>query len=342
MAVAEGFRPLGRIGHHKAGVGVRQVERKEVDLALDATDDADRLAEVGLGMPRRVHQRHEHLLRPLPPASHVVLHDRDAAREAVLVPQPLEDPLRRVLLLLRPAFVLGQNAVDDGDERIQLRPHRRLRAPVAWRHRERHHLRQPFWDRSRTAAPPPARSTPRSGPRTGPSRKAPRPSSPALCRRRHRASSCRIFTPAQPTKSAASLRDFCSGAYSGDPAQFHHQVGPSLSRVATQFPVNLLGVAKVGAPVLWNGAFPNGYCSADRCASAPLSGRRSLWAMSSREMGERTLFTDRLVCGSARYFWRSRRILDGRIRLRHAGQWRVVDRQIVRIRIGQWWLCGLR
>ena len=102
---------------------------------------ADRLAEVDLRVPRRMHQRHEHLLGPLPPAGHVVLHDRDAAREAVLVPQPLEDPLGRVLLLLRPAFVLGQDPVDDGDERIQLRPHRRLRAPVARRHRERHHLR---------------------------------------------------------------------------------------------------------------------------------------------------------------------------------------------------------
>ena len=101
VAVAEGFRRLRRIGHHEAGVRVRQVEREEVDLALHAADDADRLAEVGLRMPRRMHQRHEHLLRPLPPAGHVVLHDRDAAREAVLVPQPLEDPLRRVLLLLR-------------------------------------------------------------------------------------------------------------------------------------------------------------------------------------------------------------------------------------------------
>ena len=71
---------------------------------------ADRLAEVCLRVPRRMHQRHEHLLGPLPPASHVVLHDRDAAREAVLVPQPLEDPLGRVPLLLRPAFVLGQDA----------------------------------------------------------------------------------------------------------------------------------------------------------------------------------------------------------------------------------------
>jgi hypothetical protein len=113
---------------------VRQVECKEVDLALDAADDADRLAEVCLRMPWWVRQRHEHLLRPLPPASHVVLHNGDAAGKAVLVPEPLEDPLGRVPLLLRPALVLGQDAIDDGDDRIQLRPHRRLRAPVARRH----------------------------------------------------------------------------------------------------------------------------------------------------------------------------------------------------------------
>jgi hypothetical protein len=92
-------------------------------------------------MPWWVRQRHEHLLRPLPPASHVVLHNGDAAGKAVLVPEPLEDPLGRVPLLLRPALVLGQDAIDDGDDRIQLRPHRRLRAPVTRRHRECHHLR---------------------------------------------------------------------------------------------------------------------------------------------------------------------------------------------------------
>ena len=140
VPVAERLRRLCRVGHHEDGVRVRQVQREEVDLALHATDDPDRLAEVGLGMPRRMHQRHEHLLRPLPPARHVVLHDRDAAREAVLVAQPLEDPLRRVLLLLGNAFVVSQDLVDDRDERIELRPHRRLRAHVARRHRELHHL----------------------------------------------------------------------------------------------------------------------------------------------------------------------------------------------------------
>src|SRR3954447_14984866 len=95
----ECFRRLRRIAHHKAGVRVRQVKSEEVDLALRATDDADRFPEVGLCMPRRMHQRYEHLLRSLPPAGHVILHDRDPAREAVLISQPLENPLRRMLLL---------------------------------------------------------------------------------------------------------------------------------------------------------------------------------------------------------------------------------------------------
>ena len=66
---------------------------------------------------------------------------------------------------------------------------------------------------SQTAAPLPACSAPRSEPRIEPSHRVPLASSLALCRIRLRASGCRIFTPAQPTSSAASLRDFCSGAY---------------------------------------------------------------------------------------------------------------------------------
>ena len=91
---------------------MRQVKSEEVDLALDATDDADGFTKVCLGMPRRMHQRHEHLLRPLPPTRHVILHNRDAACEAVLVPKPLEDPLRRMPLLLRSRLVVPKNAVD--------------------------------------------------------------------------------------------------------------------------------------------------------------------------------------------------------------------------------------
>jgi hypothetical protein len=92
---------------------VRQVKREEVDLAFDPTDDSNRLAEVGLGMPRRMNQRDQHLLGTLPPARDVILHDRDATREAVLIPQPLENMFRCMLLLLWSAFVVGQDAVDD-------------------------------------------------------------------------------------------------------------------------------------------------------------------------------------------------------------------------------------
>ena len=45
-----------------------------------------------------MHQRYEHLLRPLPPTRNIVLHDREAAGEAVFVPNPLEDSLRRMRL----------------------------------------------------------------------------------------------------------------------------------------------------------------------------------------------------------------------------------------------------
>src|ERR1035437_8917090 len=111
-----------------------------MDLALDATDDADGFTEVGLSMPRRMHQRHEHLLRPLTPAGHIILHNRDAAREPILITEPLEDPLRRMLLLLRSRLVVPKNAVDHWNKWIKLRLCRRLLAHITRRHREPYHL----------------------------------------------------------------------------------------------------------------------------------------------------------------------------------------------------------
>src|SRR5271167_1269845 len=140
VAVAECFCRLCRIADHEAGVRVRQVKSEEVDLALYATDDADGFTKVCLSMPRRMHQRHEHLLSPLMPAGHVILHNRDAAREAVFVPKPLEDPLRRMLLLLRSRLVVPENAVDRWNKCIKLRLRRRPLAHVTRRHRELHHL----------------------------------------------------------------------------------------------------------------------------------------------------------------------------------------------------------
>jgi hypothetical protein len=101
VAVEEGLDPLGRVGLDEAGVRVRQVEAEEMDLLPDTPDHRHRLAEVRLGMAGRMGERHEHLLGAGLPLAQVVLDDRVAAREAVLDPQALVDPLGRVPLLGR-------------------------------------------------------------------------------------------------------------------------------------------------------------------------------------------------------------------------------------------------
>jgi hypothetical protein len=52
---------------------VSPVKGDAVDLALDATDDTDGFTKVYLSMPRRLLQRHEHLLSPPIPAGHIIL-----------------------------------------------------------------------------------------------------------------------------------------------------------------------------------------------------------------------------------------------------------------------------
>ena len=140
VAVTERLARLPGIRLHEARVAVRQVHREEVDLLFLAPDHRRRLAEVDLGMTRRVRQRHEHLPRPPPALAHVVLDDRVAAREPVLLPQPVEDPLRRVPLLGRASLILLQDPVDDADVGIELGTCPRLAPPVARRHRAGQHL----------------------------------------------------------------------------------------------------------------------------------------------------------------------------------------------------------
>ena len=181
VARTERLRRLRRIGLHEAGVAVRQVHRKEVDLPFHPADLRQRLAKVDLRMPRIMAQRHEHLALPQPALVHIVLHDRQPAGVAVLVPKPLEDPLRGVPLLRLTALILLQDLVDDPDERVQLRSRRRLAAPIPGRHRETPSSWLPSAGRSRTVAPPRDGSTPRSAPHSEPVHRAPRPSSPALC-----------------------------------------------------------------------------------------------------------------------------------------------------------------
>jgi hypothetical protein len=106
-----------------------------VQLAHHPADLTERLAEVHLRMARRVCQRHEHLPRPPLLLTDIVGDNGDAAGEAVLITQPLENPLRRVPLLPDPSLILFENLVDDRDERIQLRPRRWALSPIPRRHR---------------------------------------------------------------------------------------------------------------------------------------------------------------------------------------------------------------
>ena len=61
VAFQECFCRLRRKRHDETVIRVRQVHRQVVGLPLFATDDHQRLAEVGLRRPRRMRQRNEHL-----------------------------------------------------------------------------------------------------------------------------------------------------------------------------------------------------------------------------------------------------------------------------------------
>ena len=140
MPVTERLRRLRGEGLDEAGIAMRQVEGQEVRLPLDSSDLHEGLTEIGLCVTRRMHEGYEHLLRTQPALSHVILHDRVAAHEPVLVTKPLQDSLRRVTLLPGPGLVILQDPVDHSGVRIELGPGCRPAPPVAWRKRERQHL----------------------------------------------------------------------------------------------------------------------------------------------------------------------------------------------------------
>src|SRR5205814_8956185 len=140
VPVTKRFGGLLRIGLHEAGIAVRQVDRKEVDLALHPGDLRQRLTKVRLRMARIVPQRYEDLARPKPTLQHEVLSTGDPAGIAVLVAKPFEDPLRGMPLLPRPALVFRQDTVDDPSEWVEFRTRRWSPPPVPGRNRERQHL----------------------------------------------------------------------------------------------------------------------------------------------------------------------------------------------------------
>ena len=99
-----------------------RIRQKKATLLAPSSYLDRRLAEIDLRMARRVVQRNEGLARRLPAGSDIVFHDRVAAREPVLVVQPLEDPMCRVALLARyiRIRVRLKDRIDDAGEPVQL------------------------------------------------------------------------------------------------------------------------------------------------------------------------------------------------------------------------------
>ena len=140
MAVQEGLGGLGRVGLDEASVAVGQVNDEAVGFLLHPANDHQGLAEVALGVAWGVGQRDEHLPGLAAVLPDVVLDDGVLADEPILVPQPLEDPLRRVALLPGNAQVRLQDPVDDAGEGLQLGLPGWILPPVAWRDRVGGHL----------------------------------------------------------------------------------------------------------------------------------------------------------------------------------------------------------
>ena len=95
MSVAERLGRLGRIRLHEERIGMRQRHREVVQLALDPADLAEGFSEVHLGVSGRMRQGHKNLPGPALLLPDVVGDDGDAASKAMLVTQPLEDPLAK-------------------------------------------------------------------------------------------------------------------------------------------------------------------------------------------------------------------------------------------------------
>lgn len=133
MPVNPGFGHRCRVSSDIAAVTVRQIEHEEVRLLLDTADLHQRFPEIGLGITCRVGQRHEHLPATLLTFPDVILDNRIAAGEPMLLAQAIEHPLGRMALLARNAAVPFEPSIDDRDKPVQLRTGRRRLAPVTGR-----------------------------------------------------------------------------------------------------------------------------------------------------------------------------------------------------------------
>ena len=119
---------------------MRQIHDQVVRLAFDAVDDHQGFAEVGLGVARRMRERHEHLLPAQLLPAHVVFDNRVAAREGVLDAEALPDARGRVPLFLRALLIVGEDLIDDPGEGVQFRTPDRFRPTIPGRQAVAQHL----------------------------------------------------------------------------------------------------------------------------------------------------------------------------------------------------------
>ena len=117
-----------------------KVHDEEVNHLLCAAYHRRRLAKIRLGVAGRVRERNEHLARAKPTLPNVVLHDRVAAREAVLLTQALEDSPGSVALLPRTRAVRFEDFIDDAGEGGKPGPGAGMATLVAGRRRVAKHL----------------------------------------------------------------------------------------------------------------------------------------------------------------------------------------------------------
>ena len=80
MPIQEGLRRLPGIGLHEPDIGMGQDQAEEGDLLALPPQLHHRLAEVDLGMARRMVQRNEGLPRRLLPGTDIVLHHPDRVK----------------------------------------------------------------------------------------------------------------------------------------------------------------------------------------------------------------------------------------------------------------------
>ena len=119
----EGARPLrpqqDRPGQCRPRSGADPAQKK-MSLLLKPADHHQRFAEVSLGMPRSVGQRHKHLSTAALMFADIVLNRRIAFLKFVLVPQPFKNTLGGVAWLAAATEVLLQPLINQNGECIKL------------------------------------------------------------------------------------------------------------------------------------------------------------------------------------------------------------------------------